>query len=254
MGAFMVDWVAKLKRELARPFRRNAPPSIPLDFSSFQKTLLQKVRPYTMTSNERVAVLESAVRHVVSENYPGAFVECGVAKGGSTMAMAYTLLELGITDRELFLYDTFEGMPEPEEVDRGRFGEPAAKSWRKRRDEQGRSTWINHGLEEVRANLALTGYPGPRLHFVKGKVEETLPAAAPPDAIAILRLDTDWYASTKAEFDHLYPKLVRGGIVIIDDYFRWQGARKAADEYVAEHRIPMFWVRVDDASVVGVKP
>jgi len=250
----MVDWVAKLKRELSRPFRGSAPPSIPLDFSPGQKTLLKKVRPYTMNSNERVAVLEAAVRYVVAQNYPGAFVECGVAKGGSTMAMAYTLLELGASDRELYLYDTFEGMPEPEDVDRGRFGEPAAKSWRKRRDEAGHSTWINHGLDEVRANLALTGYPDARLHFVKGKVEETLPGAAPEGAIAILRLDTDWYASTRAELDYLYPKLVRGGIVIIDDYFRWQGARKAVDEYVEEHRIPIFWVRVDDASVIGVKP
>src|SRR3954469_536955 len=151
MGAVMVDWVAKLKRELARPFRRNAPPSIPLDFSPFQKTLLRQVRPYTMTSNERVAVLEAAVRHVVEQNYPGAFVECGVAKGGSTMAMAYTLMTLGINDRDLYLYDKFEGMPEPEDVDRGRFGEAAARSWRKRRDAEGRSTWINHGLDEVRA-------------------------------------------------------------------------------------------------------
>jgi predicted O-methyltransferase YrrM len=250
----MVDWLAKLKREFARPFRKGGPPAIPLDLSPFQKQLLKKVRPYTMTSNERVAVLESAVRHVVAQNYPGAFVECGVAKGGSTMAMAYTLLELGLKDRELYLYDTFEGMPEPEEADRGRFGEPAHKSWRKRRDEAGRSTWINHGLEEVRANLALTGYPDERLHFIKGKVEDSLPASAPPGAIALLRLDTDWYASTKAELDHLYPKLVRGGIVIIDDYFRWQGARKAVDEFTTGQNIPIFWVRVDDSSVIGVKP
>jgi len=250
----MVDWVSKLKRELARPFRGQSPAAVPLDFSPFQKLLLKNVRPYTMTSDERVAVLESAVRHVVAQNYPGAFVECGVARGGSTMAMAYTLLDLGIYDRDLYLYDTFEGMPEPSEIDRGRFGEPAARSWRKRRDERGRSTWINHGLDEVRANLALTGYPDDRLHFIKGRVEETLPAAAPPGAIALLRLDTDWHASTKAELDQLYPKLVRGGIVMIDDYFRWQGARKAVDEYVAERKIPIFWVRIDDASVVGVKP
>jgi predicted O-methyltransferase YrrM len=251
----MVDWVAKLKREVARPFRpKDAAAAIPLDFSPAQKALLKKVRPYTMTSNERVAVLESAVRHVESQNYPGAFVECGVAKGGSTMAMAYTLLALGNTERELYLYDTFEGMPEPDDHDRGRFGESAGKSWRKRRDGEGRSTWINHGMDEVRANLALTHYPDARLHFIKGKVEDTLPAAAPEGAIALLRLDTDWYASTKAELDHLYPKLVRGGIVIIDDYFRWQGARKAVDDYVAEHSIPIFWVRVDDSSVIGVKP
>jgi O-methyltransferase len=250
----MIDWVGKLKRELARPFRGNSPAAVPLDFSPFQKVLLKKVRPYTMTSDARVAVLESAVRHVAAQNYPGAFVECGVARGGSTMAMAYTLIELGIYDRDIYLYDTFEGMPEPDDVDRGRFGEPAGRSWRKRRDETGRSTWINHGLDEVRANLAETGYPDDRLHFVKGKVEETLATEAPPGAIALLRLDTDWHASTRAELNHLYPKLVRGGIVIVDDYFRWQGARKAVDEYVAEHKIPIFWARIDDASVIGVKP
>jgi hypothetical protein len=170
------------------------------------------------------------------------------------MAMAYTLLELGANDRDLYLYDTFEGMPEPTDVDRGRFGESAMRSWRKRRDSEGRSTWINYGIEEVRANLLATGYPETRLHFIKGKVEDTLKDHAPPGDIAILRLDTDWHASTKAELDHLYPKVVRGGIVLIDDYFRWRGARKAVDEYVAEHNIPIFWCRIDDASVIGVKP
>ncbi len=250
----MVDWVAKLKRELTRPFRGATPPTIPLDFSAFQKTLLKKVRPYTMTSNERVAVLESAVRHVLAQGYAGAFVECGVAKGGSAMAMAYTLIAMGDTSRDLYLYDTFEGMPEPQAVDRGRFGESASRSWRKRRDSQGRSTWINHGIEEVRRNLLLTGYPTERLHFIKGKVEDTLLREVPTGEIVLLRLDTDWYASTRAELDHLYPRLVRGGIVIVDDYFRWQGARKAVDDYVAQHRIPIFWARIDDASVIGVKP
>ena len=250
----MVDWGAKLKRELTRPFRAlGGAPALPLDLSPFQKDLVAKVRPYTMTSPERIAVLEAAVRHVVGQNYPGAFVECGVAKGGSTMAMAYTLIELGVNDRDLYLYDTFEGMPEPDEIDRGRFGESAARSWRKGQDRTG-GAWIRHGLDEVRANLAATGYPEARLHFIKGKVEETLPANAPAGAIALLRLDTDWHASTKAELDVLYPKLVRGGIVIVDDYFRWQGARKAVDDYVAQHRLPIFWSRIDDAAVVAVKP
>ena len=120
-----------------------------------------------MTSNERIAVLEAAVRHVVAKDYPGAFVECGVAKGGSTMAMAYTLLELGVKDRDLYLYDTFEGMPEPEDVDRGRFGEAAAKSWRKHRKRAARETWIKHGLEEVRENL-LSRLPGNAAPFHQG--------------------------------------------------------------------------------------
>jgi O-methyltransferase len=249
----VIDWSAKIKRELRRPFGRKLPAELPLDFSPFQKKLLKKVRSFTMTSDERVAVLESAVRHVV-KHYPGVFVECGVARGGSMMAIAYTLLDLGVTDRDLYLYDTFEGMPEPDDSDRGRFGEPAHRSWRKRRDAAGQSTWINHDIEEVRHNIAATGYPENRLHFIKGKVEDTLPASAPQGPIALLRLDTDWYASTRAELDHLYPRLARGGVLIVDDYFRWQGARKAADEYLADHEIPMFLARIDDSSVVGIKP
>jgi hypothetical protein len=249
----VTDWSAKLKRELRRPFARKLPAQPPLDFSPFQKALLKRVRPYTMTSDERIAVLESAVRHV-AKHCPGDFVECGVAKGGSMMAIAYTLLELGITDRDLYLYDTFEGMPEPENADRGRFGEPAHRSWRKRRDAVGQSTWINHSLQEVRHNLAMTAYPGDRLHFVRGKVEDTLTVTPPAAGVALLRLDTDWYASTRAELAHLYPKLVPGGILIVDDYFRWQGARKAVDEYLIDNKIPLFLVRIDDCSVVGVKP
>ncbi len=249
----MIDWAGKLKREIMRPFVSKTAGTTPLDFSPFQKSLLKKVRPYTMTSDERVAVLESAVRHA-ARNCPGDFVECGVAKGGSMMAIAYTLLDLGTSDRNLFLYDTFEGMPEPEGVDRGRFGEPAHRSWRKRRDAAGQSTWINHGMEEVRRNLLLTGYPEDHIHFVKGKVEDTLPGAAPSGAIALLRLDTDWYASTRAELEHLFPKLARGGILIVDDYFRWQGARKATDEFLQQHEIPIFLARVDDSSVIAVKP
>src|SRR5438105_6596925 len=76
----LVDWAAKLKRELMRPFARTAPSQVPLDFSPFQRQLLKKVRPYTMTSDQRVAVLEAGVRHVAA-HYAGDFVECGVAKG-----------------------------------------------------------------------------------------------------------------------------------------------------------------------------
>jgi O-methyltransferase len=248
-----VDWVAKLKHEMARPFRRSARPSVPLDFSPFQRKLLRKVQGYALTSPERIAVLESAVRHLIVNDYPGAFVECGVAKGGSTMAMAYTLLDMGAADRDLYLYDTFEGMPEPDGIDRGRYGEPAAQSWQKR-TRGGKQPWIAFGLDEVRKNLHRTGYPEERLHFIKGMVEDTLPKAAPEGSIALLRLDTDWHSSTKAGLDHLFPKLVRGGIVIVDDYFRWTGARKAVDDYVAEHKLPIFWARIDNAAIVGVKP
>ena len=166
------------------------------------------------------------------------------------MAIAYTLLHLGEGNRDIYLYDTFEGMPEPGEVDRGRFGEDAGRSWRKR----GGSAWIRHGLEEVQTNMARTGYPEHQLHFVKGDVLQTLDPQQPPGEIALLRLDTDWYASTKAELEILYPKVVGGGIVLVDDYNRWQGCRRAVDEYVAANGLPIFWMRVDDSAVIGIKP
>jgi O-methyltransferase len=105
-------------------------------------------------------------------------------------------------------------------------------------------------LDEVRANLFSTGYPEHLLHFVPGMVETTIPDHA-PDKIAILRLDTDWYASTKHELEQLYPRLVPGGIMIIDDYGEFHGCRAAVDEYFANE--PVLLNRIDAASRLVVK-
>ncbi|HMJ64449.1 MAG TPA: TylF/MycF/NovP-related O-methyltransferase, partial [Candidatus Binatia bacterium] len=107
-------------------------------------------------------------------------------------------------------------------------------------------------LEDVRANMFSTGYPKEKMHFIKGKVEETLPAAA-PQTISVLRLDTDWYESSKHEMVHLFPKLQPGGVLILDDYGYWLGSRKAIDEYFRENGIAMHLVRIDNACRVGVK-
>ena len=107
-------------------------------------------------------------------------------------------------------------------------------------------------IEEVRANLLSTGYPESRLRFVKGKVEETIPANG-LDRIALLRLDTDWYESTYHEFVHLYPKLETGGVLILDDYGSWQGAREATDRYFTEAGSKPFLSRIDEAARVGIK-
>ena len=89
--------------------------------------------------------------------------------------------------------------------------------------------------------------------MVKGKVEDTLPGHA-PDHIAVLRLDTDWYASTKHEMEHLYPRLARGGVLIIDDYGHWAGSRQAVDEYLAEHGIHLLLNRTDYTGRMALKP
>ncbi len=112
--------------------------------------------------------------------------------------------------------------------------------------------WCEAGIEDVRANLWITGYPRGKIHFVTGKVEDTIPGAI-ADHIALLRLDTDWYESTQHETRHLYPRLSGNGTLIIDDHGHWQGARKAIDEYFAASDAPVFLHRVDDTARLMVK-
>ena len=155
------------------------------------------------------------------------------------MAAALTLLRLDDAERELYLYDTFAGMPPPSEVDvdyAGRTMYPGA----------------NHvSADEVRHALRSTGYDEDRVHLVAGRVEDTLPGQA-PERIACLRLDTDWYESSRWELEHLYPRLATGGILIVDDYGHFQGARQAIDEYFAGQ--PIFLSRIDYAARLLVKP
>lgn len=237
---------------------RDAPPPprpvFPKDFRDDEIETCEAVRPYTMTSRERVVSLVRAVRYVVGNGVEGDFVECGVWRGGSMMAVARTLLALGETGRDLHLFDTFEGMPAPTELD-FKTNEAHGVTSRKWRESQrgGHNDWCYASLEDVRSAVLGTGYPAERIHFVKGKVEDTLPGRA-PRKIALLRLDTDFYESTRHEMLHLYPRLVAGGLFISDDYNTWEGARRAVDEYLAGRKIPLFLGRIDASGVMGVKP
>jgi O-methyltransferase len=205
--------------------------------------------PYTMTSPERMYALWQAVRQI-AHRVDGAVVECGVWRGGSSMLAALALLDLNDI-RDLYLYDTFVGMPPPSDVDRAPVLGQHAEEVLLRKDAVGELTRAIAGLEEVRANMARTGYPSERLHYVEGKVEDTIPDRA-PERIAILRLDTDWYESTRHELQHLYPRLESGGVLIIDDYGWWEGARKAVDEYFASD--PILLHRIDVTGRIAVKP
>ncbi|RLS58591.1 MAG: macrocin O-methyltransferase [Planctomycetota bacterium] len=225
---------------------------LPVDFPDSDITTIHAVQPYTKTSAERINALIDAVRYVVRSGIPGTFVECGVWRGGSMMAVARTLVEMGVTDRELYLFDTYTGMTAPGEADVSRSGVEATSKFAKRATGSDSSDWCLAGLDDVRQNMASTGYPMHRVHLVEGKVEDTLPGQAPP-SIAILRLDTDWYASTKHEMEQLYPRLVQDGVLIIDDYGDWLGARKAVDEYLGEHQLPLLLHRVDDTARLALK-
>jgi hypothetical protein len=221
------------------------------DFSDADWALMASVGPFTMTGPERVRHLARSVEYVVRNNLSGAFVECGVWRGGSMMCVAYTLLELGVTDRDLYLFDTYEGMPPPDSVDKLYDGTPASAVLATSAPDS--LYWARAGLDDVRANLKRTGYPERHLHFVQGKVETTLPNEA-PDKIALLRLDTDWYTSTLHELEHLYPRLCSNGVLIIDDYGWWQGARQAVDEYLNRLDFTPLLNRIDETGRSCTKP
>jgi O-methyltransferase len=225
----------------------------PGDFEDLHKEIIRKVRPYTMTSDERLFGLIEAVKYVISNHIPGDFVECGVWKGGSMMAVAETLKSLGVTNRNLYLYDTYSGMTAPTENDVDQLNRDAASQLSQDASIKTESVvWAYSGLDEVKTNIARTGYPANLIHFVEGDVLKTIPATISGE-IALLRLDTDWYESTRHELEHLYPKLVSKGILIIDDYGFWQGSRKAVDEYLSNNGIILMLHRMDETGRSAVK-
>lgn len=240
--------LARAGWELARTSDRDA--QAIADLSAADQHIIQRVSPFTMTSLERRASLLGAVDHIVKHRIAGDIVECGVWRGGSMMAIALALMARGDTSRHLYLYDTFEGMSEPTEHDKALSGELAQTQLA--RTDREHPLWAVAGLEDVKANLASTGYPAERIHYVQGKVEDTIPATLPKQ-IALLRLDTDWYESTRHELQHLYPLLAKHGPLIIDDYGHWQGARQAVDEYFAHAAEPVFLHRVDYTARLHIK-
>jgi len=240
----------------AMGFKRRRPPKprvIPADFDEQTTRILNAVADYTMTSPERVQALVNAVRYTVANGIKGDFVECGVWRGGSSMAVALMLKELGDECRHLYLYDTFEGMSAPSREDVAFNGDMAHRRFVERRRSDDSSDWCRCTIDEVQQNLAGTGYPVQNIHLIKGKVEDTLPDRMPAGPVSILRLDTDWYESTCHEMLHLYPRLVRNGVLIIDDYGHWDGARKAVDEYIAEHKLSLLLCRIDYTARIAVK-
>jgi O-methyltransferase len=204
---------------------------LPIETTPADARIIEAVRPFTMTRGQKLWSLIDGVRYVTEARVPGDFVECGVWRGGSVMAMALELQQLGIDDRQIWLYDTFEGMTPPtsKDVEAGT-GVTAAQMLDSTPVDDGNNVWCVAGIDDVRANVMSTGYPASRFTFVQGDVSRTLLESV-PDSIALLRLDTDWYESTRSGLEILYPRLAVGGVCILDDYGHWQGARAAVDEY-----------------------
>lgn len=225
---------------------------IPADLDEDVAAIIASVRRQTLTSAPRIAALCDAVAYVVDRGVEGDVVECGVWRGGSMMAAAMALQARGDTDRDLYLFDTFSGMTEPGEADEPSPYDGYSPHRRWRMLSRAGKEWAGVSVDVVRRNLETTGYPGERLKLVPGKVEETLPGAA-PERISILRLDTDWYSSTKHELETLYPRLSEGGVLIIDDWGHYAGARRAVEEYFAAAGERPLLTRIDYTGRIAVK-
>lgn len=248
----------KLRRHRRRtPTSEPEPDQLLAHASTEERQIVERAIGHSMVGVARLLSVIDAVRYCVARGLPGAFAECGVWRGGSVLAMILTLQELGTMDRDIWCYDTFEGMTAPTEFDVSRLEPPALETWQ----EAGRGAqrpWSElfgpDSFDEhaVRSLLVGTGYPAERLHFVRGPVEEMLPDIAPRE-LALLRLDTDWYESTRHELVHLFPRLVEGGVLIVDDYGHWEGARRAVDEYLGAGQPPLLLNRIDYTGRIAIK-
>ena len=213
--------------------------------------LYERCKEYSMTSVERMFSLYKAVDYVVKKKIPGDIVECGVWKGGSMMLCALTLLKMNDKERKIYLYDTYNGMTQPTEKDiRSYDGFKAKTKYNLLKKKN--LKWDYASLDEVKKNLFSTKYPKENLIFGEGKVEDTIPNLI-PKKISLLRLDTDWYESTYHELNHLYPKLSVNGILILDDYGHWKGAKDATDQYIQENNIKILFNRNDKTGRLGIK-
>ncbi|WP_460579159.1 TylF/MycF/NovP-related O-methyltransferase [Humibacter ginsengisoli] len=228
-------------------------PKIPNDFDDEMASIIRAVTPFTMTNVDKLHALITATRYVAQHDIPGDVVECGVWRGGSMHAVARALAACGDTSRELYLYDTFEGMTEPTEKD-VRWDGVHPAHWLKHSEHNKRNSaiWAYASLDEVKAGFENVPYPKERLHFVQGPVEQTVPGIL-PERIALLRLDTDWHSSTAHELAHMYDRLVPGGVLLLDDYAHWQGAREAVDEWLERTGEKLLLVRMGGGRI-AVKP
>jgi len=214
------------------------------------EAMMAKVRTLSMTDPVAQWEFIRAMRFIEAKGIPGDIVECGVWRGGNLALAGMVRDELG-SDRRIWAYDTFAGMTEPGEVDKKALSDADTKTVFDSFDRGDHNEWCYASLDDVKRNFA--SLAGGELRTVKGPVEETLRDPANlPEQIAILRLDTDWYDSTKAEMEILYPRLSSGGVLIIDDYGEWEGARKAVDEYFAGQ--PVWLQRVTHTVRMMIKP
>jgi hypothetical protein len=204
------------------------------------------VKPFTMTSVERITELYNSLEYIRMNNIKGDFVECGVWKGGNIIGILEYLSYHNITNVNVWLYDTFNGMTTPDDRDVDINNKKASDIFE--------DVKCFSSLNEVKNNLSNTKFNMNNVKFIVGDVCETLKDNNNlPNEICLLRLDTDWYESTKKEIEVLYPILVSKGVLIIDDYGHWKGSKLAIDEYFNENNIKVEIEKIDYTGIKIVK-
>lgn len=210
---------------------------------------LNIVKPFTMTSEDRIIDLFKSLEYIRINDVSGDLVECGVWKGGNILGMMEYLYHHNMLDRKIWLYDTFEGMTKPSEYDVDLNNTSADHVILK-------NNFYNcySSIDEVRSNLKLSKFESEKLIFVVGDICQTLTDVKNiPNRISLLRLDTDWYESTKKEMEVLYPKLVDKGVLIVDDYGHWKGAKKAVDDYIFSENLNLHIEKIDYTGIKIIK-
>ena len=205
---------------------------------------VKKILNLTMVSSSNLTFLLSAINYIKKNKIHGDYAETGVWKGGVSILSYLTFSEKFKMKKNFYLYDTFEGMSNPEKVDETFKGESSIdllnKLSKKKVDRKKNILIADCSIEDVKKNFKKFSNKN-NLICIKGPVEKTLDIKENlPNKISILRLDTDWYSSTKKELEILFPLLEKNGILIIDDYGFWKGARKAVDEYFKNKNVTMF--------------
>lgn len=224
---------------------------------------IQRVRPNTMLSDERLITLYQQTVFCEEHNIKGCFVECGVWKGGAVGLMALANLKHGTLRRNIHLFDSFQEICEPDKAVDGERAVQEVKQW-SNGSCNGNLTPLNGfydsfgGPGTLQGNKdfleKIIGYDPDFLHYHKGWFQDTLPIDySNIGEIAILRLDADWYASTKICLEYLYEKVVTGGFVIVDDYAAYDGCRKAVDEFMLQNNIVAYLNHIDEVGRYWIK-
>ena len=214
-----------------------------VELKKSDKDLIDLISDYSMTPKIRIYNLLQALRHLKEKNIEGDYVECGVWKGGNILLFKKFLEIEETIQRKIYAFDTYEGMTAPDKNDFEISNNNFASQLLKKDKSKKSNIWGICSLEEVMKNISKHTLNLENINFIKGPVEDTLNINKNiPEKISLLRLDTDWYQSTKKELEVLYKNVSKGGVIIIDDYGHWGGSKKAVDEFFSNKFVWMHYV------------